>query len=173
MMTIQNKVKSSLKTGRYQAGTNLIEVMVALLILSVGLLGLAMLQIQGLKYNSDSYLRTQATFLANEIIERMRVNKTAAASYTNPIPTSLSKNCTTANCNGSELALFDLYSWGQTLKNPSTGLPNVSTSISAVSGNRYLVSITWLEQKAAGTGAAGADGQGYEGLVTQTWTVDL
>src|SRR5690606_3260878 len=64
--------------ARPQHGFSLIEVLVALLVLSVGLLGLAMLQIEGLKHNTDAYYRTQATVLAYDIIDRMRANSDAA-----------------------------------------------------------------------------------------------
>ncbi|HLE93281.1 MAG TPA: type IV pilus modification protein PilV, partial [Sulfuricaulis sp.] len=55
-------------------GFSLIEVLVALLVLSIGLLGLAALQTTSLQYNTGSYFRTQATFLAYDIIDRMRAN---------------------------------------------------------------------------------------------------
>ena len=62
---------------RRESGFSLIEVLVALLVLSIGLLGLAALQAQGLRFNHDAYVRTQATNLAYDIVDRMRVNNTA------------------------------------------------------------------------------------------------
>jgi type IV pilus assembly protein PilV len=55
-------------------GATLIEVMVALVILSIGLLGLASLQLSGISSNSSSEKRTQAAVVANDLIERMRAN---------------------------------------------------------------------------------------------------
>ena len=63
-------------------GFSLIEVLVALLVLAIGLLGLAALQAQGLRFNHDAYVRTQATHLAYDIIDRMRANNTNVAAYT-------------------------------------------------------------------------------------------
>ena len=54
------------------AGFALLEAMIALLVLAVGMLGIAALQARGMTYNTDAYARTQATALANDIIERMR-----------------------------------------------------------------------------------------------------
>ncbi len=61
-----------------QAGFSLLEVLVALLILSVGLLGLAGLQVLGLRHTGNAYFRTQATLLANEMVERIHANPLGA-----------------------------------------------------------------------------------------------
>ena len=67
---------------RRSTGFSIIEVLVALLVLAIGLLGLAALQAQGLRFNHDAYVRTQATHLAYDIIDRMRSNRANAAAYT-------------------------------------------------------------------------------------------
>ena len=59
-------------------GFTLIEVMVAMLILSIGLLGMAGLQAVSLKMNQSALHSSQATFLAYDIIDRMRANRQAA-----------------------------------------------------------------------------------------------
>jgi type IV pilus assembly protein PilV len=53
----------------------LIEVLVALVVISVGLLGIAALQLSSLKANQESYGRTQASVLAGEILDRIRANQ--------------------------------------------------------------------------------------------------
>lgn len=58
---------------RRARGVSLIEVLVAILVLAVGLLGLAALQARGLKFNHDAYARSQATLLAYQIMDAMRV----------------------------------------------------------------------------------------------------
>lgn len=65
---------------RLQSGITLIEILVALLVLSIGLLGLANLQAVGLRANHNAYLRSQATFLAYDIVDRMRANRPPALS---------------------------------------------------------------------------------------------
>ena len=81
---IMNPVKSIRKhrQSAYSArGFTLIEVMVTLLILSVGLLGLAGMIGQSLRFNQGGYTRSQSTFLSYEIIDAMRANPDNAASY--------------------------------------------------------------------------------------------
>lgn len=62
---------------RAQTGATLIEVLVAVVLLSVGLVGLAGLQFNGTKFNHNAYLRSQATALAYDAIDRMRANLAA------------------------------------------------------------------------------------------------
>ncbi len=59
-------------------GFTLIESLVALLVLSIGLLGIAAMQLASLQANNGAFQRTQATFLAQDIADRMRANRTAA-----------------------------------------------------------------------------------------------
>jgi type IV pilus assembly protein PilV len=61
-----------------QDGMTLIEALVALLVLSIGLLGVAGLQWQALRSNHGAHLRSQATILAHDIADRMRANRTDA-----------------------------------------------------------------------------------------------
>jgi type IV pilus assembly protein PilV len=63
---------------RASRGFTLIEALVALLVLSIGLLGVAALQLTSLRSNTSSSYRSQATFLAYDIADRMRANRQAA-----------------------------------------------------------------------------------------------
>ena len=64
------------RTERCVTGTTLIEAMVALVIMSIGMLGLAALQVTGINDNADAERRTQASIVMNDLIERMRANTT-------------------------------------------------------------------------------------------------
>jgi type IV pilus assembly protein PilV len=64
--------------GRLQRGVALLEVLIAVVILSIGMLGLASLQVNSLRFNHSAYLRSQATILAYDITERMRANRQVA-----------------------------------------------------------------------------------------------
>lgn len=59
-------------------GFTLIEVLVAVLVLSIGLLGIAGLQLKSLRDSQDAYLRSQVSILATDIGERMRANREEA-----------------------------------------------------------------------------------------------
>ncbi|MEP7312675.1 MAG: type IV pilus modification protein PilV [Pseudomonadota bacterium] len=62
-------------------GFTLVEALVALVCLSIGLLGVAALQVTGLQSNLSSSWRSQATYLAYDIIDRMRANRDSRATY--------------------------------------------------------------------------------------------
>jgi type IV pilus assembly protein PilV len=66
------------RPGAAARGFTLIESLVALLVLSIGLLGVAAMQLASLQANNGAFQRTQATFLAQDIADRMRANRTAA-----------------------------------------------------------------------------------------------
>lgn len=105
-----------------QTGTTLIETMVALLVLSIGLLGIAAMQMSGLFQNRAGYERSQAVMLASEITERIRVNRPAAIAgdYDTAIGTVVAAAAGTclgqaANCTPQTLATEDLGLWKERL----------------------------------------------------------
>ena len=136
----------------HNRGFSLIEVLVALLILSIGLLGLAALQTTSLQYNTGSYHRTQATYLAYDIIDRMRANSAAVADsdgngYDQPISTNVTAgtNCDTANCTSAQLALFDVKKWYDrtvaTLPNAAVKPPTIQINAT----RKVTITINWME----------------------------
>ncbi|MDN3639509.1 type IV pilus modification protein PilV [Simiduia curdlanivorans] len=68
-------------SARHQKGATLIEILITVLILAVGLLGVAALQTQSLSFNRDAYHRSQASVLAYDIIDRMRLNRQNILQY--------------------------------------------------------------------------------------------
>lgn len=108
-----------IKNGRprQQSGFSLIEVMIAALILSIGILGVAGLQIISLKGTHQSHMKDQAANLVHELTERMHSNKQAVINGDYEID-SQSFNCTTTtlpacigsgtNCSSTDIANFDL-----------------------------------------------------------------
>lgn len=61
-----------------EGGVTLVEVLIAIIVLSIGLLGLAALQANSLKFNHSAYLRSQATHLAYSITDQMRADRLGA-----------------------------------------------------------------------------------------------
>jgi type IV pilus assembly protein PilV len=132
-----------------QRGSSLIEVMVALLILAVGLLGFAGMQTRGMQMARKSYSHSQAAFLAEDLVERMRANATAVTAGNYKLAKSSAVPSTTATCTASSpcspaaLASKDLNSWAQML---STVLPSAQFEVKSaqVGGvNSVTVSITY------------------------------
>jgi len=99
-----------LSRRRYHGrGFTLIEVLVTMLILSIGLMGMAGLQAVSLKMNQSAHLSSQATFLAYDIIDRMRANRTAALDEAY----DMSLGCTAPSATG--VVKDDLENWLATL----------------------------------------------------------
>jgi len=80
-----------------QRGLTLAEVLIAVVILSIGLLGIAGLQLTGLRGAQSANLRTQATVLANDIAERIRANPTGALNPVDGGGIALARNTTYAD----------------------------------------------------------------------------
>lgn len=85
---------------RKETGATLIEVLVAMVVLAIGLLGLAGLQATSIQSNHSAYYRSQATILASDLADRMRANRTAAltdAYVIDEFPTSSTRNSVSGN----------------------------------------------------------------------------
>lgn len=133
-------------------GFTLIEILVTLVVLSIGLLGLAGLQLNGLKSNHNAYLRSQATILTLDIADRMRANRTSAIAGSYDIgmgeePADASCEGIGSNCSTAALAGADLSEWKAILAN---SLPQGDGSIArTVAGGTTLVTIIvqWDDSK--------------------------
>lgn len=131
-----------------QSGFTLLEVLIAILVLSIGLLGLAGLMASSIRNNHSAYQRTQAIWLAYDMIDRMRVNRDNALASTNnyniPIAT------TTSSSTG--MAGTDVDAWKVTLAN---ALPAGDGSVAVNSTTRAVtVVIQWDDSR--GTGGSNA-----------------
>lgn len=117
-----------------QRGTTLIETLVALVVLSVGLLGIAALQMTSLRNNRGAHLRSQAQVLAYDIADRMRANRNAALA--DAYLTAL-----TAPAGGTGMVLTDMQEWKATL---AAALPAGQGEITRV-GNMFRIRIQWTD----------------------------
>ncbi len=96
-----------------QSGFTLIEVLVSVLILSIGLIGVAGLQAVSLKNNQSAFMRSQASALAYDLADRMRSNVLSAdTSLYDPATAAPISACSTpTGCTPQELARNDLDEW--------------------------------------------------------------
>lgn len=152
--------------NKSQQGITLLESLVALMVLSIGLLGTAHLMATGIKQSNSSFHRTQATYIAENIAERMRANPQAITDMnydgfdsdllacTSTAPTCGST--ATASCSAQNLAEYDLYQatcgqGGST--NGDNGvkavLPNGTLTIACngvcAADSTYTISVNWSE----------------------------
>jgi type IV pilus assembly protein PilV len=114
-----NTVSSRVNQPQGQAGVGMIEVLIAVLVFSVGVLGMASVQLAAKKISHEAIQRSIATGLARDILERMRSNPQRLDSYVvNDVGSSAltAGDCVNKNCNSDELALYDLYDWSQLLQ---------------------------------------------------------
>lgn len=133
-------------------GFTLIELLVALLVLGVALLGLAGLQSVAVQENRTALLRTQATVAAQEMLDRMRANRTLALN-SNSYQTTLSQPASSYtpcsnNCTPTAVAANDLYRWKLGLQQQ---LPNGQGAIDQPAANLFEVTVQWSEQDLATT----------------------
>lgn len=113
----------------WQRGVSLIEVMVAVLVFSVGLLGLSGLLAMAARSNDAAYLRTQVTFLAGGMAERMRANLIAVwnGDYDGEAAAGgHASACVATACTPAELARRDKAAWAAQL---ATAVPDATGDI--------------------------------------------
>jgi type IV pilus assembly protein PilV len=147
-----NRMNSAAATlpGRMQNGFTLIEVLVALLILAIGLLGVAALQFRGLQYNHDAYMRSQANVLAYDIADRMRLNAANAAAYIMTYAVALPS--TAGVCDETlATAANDLDCWRRAIDRAFPPAPpgGNSAEIAAAPGlvDTYTVTLRWWDRE--------------------------
>lgn len=137
-------------------GFTLLEVMIALVISAVSLLGLASLQAQSLSFNQTAYLRSQATYFAYDMLDKMRMNKTAAnaGSYDLALtdtPNSATCYGTSSTCSEADFAAADKYEWHTLV---TAALPGGASSVSRATGSGQsivTIIVQWNNLNAAGT----------------------
>ncbi len=147
------------------AGFTLVEVMVALVIFTVSLLGLAGLQASSLRNTQLAYVNTVATQLAYDMGERIRANREGAEAgnynidnINNPV-SAPSADCYASSCSAAEIALTDAYEW---LSAIVAELPSGKGQVVENAGV-YTITIMWDQER---KGATGTDcGGGSEDLV--------
>lgn len=119
----------STHTRRGQRGLTMVESLVALVVLSTGMLGIAGLYVTSLKAERNALSRTHAVYLVNDIIDRIRANAPARSAYNTASYTGgpQDKGCVagTTNCSSAALAEDDLYHWIEEVK---TALPNYKSA---------------------------------------------
>jgi len=120
---------------RAERGFTLIEVMIAVLVLSIGLLGISALQALGLRSSYGAYLGSQAALLAYDISDRIRANPNFAAAYR--------VNCADEPAPANPLAAADVAEWCASLANL---LPSGTGSVGG-NGNNFQINVSWRDNQ--------------------------
>ncbi len=160
--------------GRNAKGFSLLEVMIAVVVFSVGLIGLGLLLTSSIRANHVGFVHSQATFVAESIADRMRANvpgvwldaydgtwNAATAAPANP--------CTGGSvCNPTEVAARDAWAWGQMVSQllpagqgtvactpqPFRPLPTAVTLLAVPTySGACIITLTWNEQSETDVGS--------------------
>ena len=151
----------------HSAGFTLLEVMIAMVIFSIGLLGLAGIQAVALQNNNSAYTRTISMQLAYNMSDVIRastdnegnvnsVYDSVSSAISGTAPTSCIQKASAGapDCTDTELANFEIYHWKKRIeKQLPTGLSTI-----AKSGDIYTITIMWDDEHTGASGeACGAD----------------
>ncbi len=131
-------------SARAARGFSLIEVLIALIIMSVGMLGIASLYVQSMQAGRTSLFRHNAVTLAGDVADRMRANPTAGVAYAGA---GANNNCIAmgTNCSNVQMAAQDILLWQEQADDT---LPNGAVTITfdnTVNPPVYTIAITWDE----------------------------
>jgi len=144
-----------------QRGVGLIEILVAVFLLSIGFLAAAQMQVQSMRFSQSAYYQSQAYFLASDMIDRMRSNVDAVSDgdYDDMATTALpvDPQCAINACSSGQLALQDLFDWSAKLHAlngetnfqaalPSYGGTAAEGSVTALGDNMFAVTLVWGEE---------------------------
>jgi type IV pilus assembly protein PilV len=126
-----------------QLGVGMLEILISLLVLSIGLLGLASMQATGLKHNRNAYFRTQATILADDISDRMRANlpQAQAGAYATAYGVVTGTACA-SSCTPSAIKTTDILQWKTSL---TTQLPSGDGKIVDNGNDNFNITIKWSD----------------------------
>jgi type IV pilus assembly protein PilV len=136
------RVTASTKTR----GFSLLEAMVALVVLSVGMLGIAALHGQSLTAGRTAQLRTQAVNLAGDMADRIRVNRLGGAAYEGAAENEACdpQSGGGVDCTPAQMAAHDLFVWATQLERL---LPNGAGRVAhdATDPPTYTIDVSWTE----------------------------
>lgn len=141
-------------------GFSLIEVLTAMVVLSIGMLGIAAMYTTSLKTGRSAQLRTKGVVFAADMADRIRANPGGGANYASAASdTGSSMGCTDRSTSGTvtaavacttdQMAVDDIYRWKQLLTNPQSGLPEAEAVITfndATTPPTYTITVNWTDQ---------------------------
>lgn len=127
----------------HQRGFGLVESLVALVVVSVGMIGIAALYGQGLGASRTALFRTQAVNLASDMADRIRLNRVAAGAYT---AAGEDNDCGPGGvaCSPAEMAAHDIFEWTARIGQQLPGGAGVIDYEAGVPP-RYTINVSWAE----------------------------
>lgn len=127
-----------------ESGFTLLEILIAMLVLSIGLMGLAGLMASSMRNNLSASHRTQATWLAYDIIDRMRANRASAIAGNYASSLGSPVTCTVAAPTTGAVSAQDIAAWKSQL---NCALPAGDGSVAVTNAARATVVIQWDDSR--------------------------
>ncbi len=150
------------KTRSNAQGFSLIEVLISTLVLTVGILGVAAMQMVSLQTNQGAYMRSQGTLLAMDMLDRMRANRegyrssteydSVDTSNTGTIPAYPGCQTSATGCSPAQMAQADVRGWAQNFTNVDNVAgyrPVLMGGVGTVTrgaGNEFTVTVSWEDR---------------------------
>jgi len=148
----RNRLNKAIVPGKYR-GDTMIEVLVTVLILAVGVLGVAAMQVTTFQNLSTSHSASVAAMVADDFAERMRANGAEVLLNTynhSADPGTAFTNCADEVCSTSQLAGYDMGSWWLAL---GTNLPLARGQVVRVGASRtFTLTVRWDEDRSGSSG---------------------
>jgi type IV pilus assembly protein PilV len=152
--------------ARRQRGLSLIEAMISLLVISIGLLGIASLQITAMKQNAVALNHSQAVWIGYDMADRIRSNISEFANYADiDTAKSYAQDCISATCNTTQMVTADAADWAAQIQNLPAGRGMVTGDATQLN-----VTVMWDDE---GTGATGTNCGNNPAVDLTCYTVTL
>lgn len=135
------------RSERRQSGFSLVEVLIALVIMSVGMLGIAGLYVQGMQAGRTSTFRHHAVTLAGDVADRIRANPAAGVAYNHAADAAGDNSCVESGeiCSAADMAANDIFLWQEQADDtlPSGDVAVVFNAL--VNPPSYQITVSWNE----------------------------
>jgi type IV pilus assembly protein PilV len=141
-------------------GFSLVEALVALIVLSVGMLGIAALYVESLRSGRTALARTQAVTLVADMGDRIRANRLGGASYEAKVDrTNTNAECAAGGkgCSSAQLAIHDKAVWIGSIEDALPGAVGTIVRNPATTPATYTITVTWKETGRKEDGSATED----------------
>lgn len=128
------------RASRFDQGFTLVEVLIALVVLSIGMLGIAALYLDTLQASRGALLRTQAVALASDLGDRIVANRNPADAY------NCAGDCTSGE-GGNAIAIADINDWLATIADQLPGGTGAVRFVApgANTPAQYMVTVSWTD----------------------------
>ncbi len=151
---------------RSQQGLTMVESLVALVVISIGLLGIAALQLTSMKQNNSAMQHSKAIWASYNMADRIRSNAIRFADYAGiDTTTPYTQNCTVSPCNDAQMVTADASDWTDKVRELPGGRGLVNGDAS-----QLTVIVMWDDE---GTGASGTNCSGNAQVDLTCYSITL